>query len=146
MNSASGGGFTLWYPSRPSILRVFLLTFHSYLYSFALRFLFLQTRATSYSFYSSLLYTENEKGRKSEKKLMQPLTVSTVRYCTLLRRKEENLRKNSCNLLQFLQLVTVHCKGERRKTWEKTYPLSYGSRNPNRNLKSEISQDYAQKP
>jgi hypothetical protein len=36
------------------VLRVFLLAIHSHLYSFALRFLFLQTHATSYSFYSSV--------------------------------------------------------------------------------------------
>ncbi len=66
---------------------------HSYLYSFAMRFLFLQTHATSYSFYSSLLYTVNVKGGKPDRK---------------------------------------------------PYPLPYGLRNPNRNLKSEISQD--QKP
>jgi hypothetical protein len=39
-----------------SLLRVFLLGIHSHLYSFALRFLFLQTHATSYSFYSSVSY------------------------------------------------------------------------------------------
>ncbi len=55
------------------VLRVFLLAIHSHFYSFALRFLFLQIHATSYSFYS---------------------------------------------------LVTVHCEGERRKTWEKTLPPS----------------------
>ncbi len=48
------------------VLRVFLLAIHSHLYSFALRFLFIQTHATCYSFYSS---------------------------------------------------ITVHCKGERRKSW-----------------------------
>jgi hypothetical protein len=48
------------------VLRVFLLAIHSLLYSCALRLLFLQTHATSYSFYNS---------------------------------------------------ATVHCKGERRKTW-----------------------------
>jgi hypothetical protein len=47
------------------VFRVFLLAIHSHLCSFAMRFLFLQTHGTSYSFYSS---------------------------------------------------VTVHCKGERRKT------------------------------
>ncbi len=45
--------------------KVFLLAIHSHLYRFALRYLFLQTHATSYSFHSS---------------------------------------------------ITVHCKGERRKT------------------------------
>jgi hypothetical protein len=60
----------------------------------ALRFLFLQTQATSYDFYSS---------------------------------------------------VTVNCKIERRKKKpdRKPYTLSYGLRNPYRNLKSENSQDYA---
>ncbi len=48
------------------VFRVFLLAFHIVLCSFAFRFIILQTRATSYSFYTS---------------------------------------------------VTVHCKGERRKTW-----------------------------
>ncbi len=33
------------------VLRVFLLAIHSHLYSFASRFIFLQTDATSYSFY-----------------------------------------------------------------------------------------------
>jgi hypothetical protein len=36
------------------VLSLFFLAFHSHLYSFALRFLFLQTHTTSYSFYSSL--------------------------------------------------------------------------------------------
>jgi hypothetical protein len=36
------------------VVRVFLLAIHSHLYSFALRFLFLQTHATFYSFYSSV--------------------------------------------------------------------------------------------
>ncbi len=75
------------------VSRIFLLAIHSHLYSFALRFLFLQTHATSYSFYS---------------------------------------------------WVTVHCKGERRKTWQKTIPpLPNGLRNSHRSLRSEISQDYA---
>ncbi len=36
------------------VLRAFLLAIHSHLYSYALRFLFLQIYATSYSFYSTL--------------------------------------------------------------------------------------------
>ncbi len=55
------------------VLRVFLVAIHSHLDSFALRFLFLQTPATSYRFFSS---------------------------------------------------VTVHCKGERKKTWQKIIPPS----------------------
>jgi hypothetical protein len=39
------------------VLRVFFLAIHSHLYSFSLRFIFLQTHATSYSFYSASLYT-----------------------------------------------------------------------------------------
>jgi hypothetical protein len=80
------------------VFRVFLLAIHSHLYSFALKFLFLQTHANSYSFYCSVTvqwYTVKEKGRKPDKK---------------------------------------------------PYPLPYGLRNPYRNLKSESSQDYAQKP
>jgi hypothetical protein len=44
-------------------------------------------------------------------------------------------------LTYFYSKVTVHCKGERRKT----IPPSL-LRNPYRILKSENSQDYAQKP
>jgi hypothetical protein len=36
------------------VLRVFHLAIHSHLYSFALRFIYLQTHATSYSFHSSV--------------------------------------------------------------------------------------------
>jgi hypothetical protein len=36
------------------VLRVFLLAIHNHLYSFALKCKFLQTHATSYSFYSSV--------------------------------------------------------------------------------------------
>jgi len=66
----------------------------SFLYSFALRFLFLQTHATSYRFNSSVTYTVKEKGGKPDRK---------------------------------------------------PYPLPYCLRNPYRNLKSENSQDHAQK-
>jgi hypothetical protein len=47
-------------PNRGPILgrnpnkRDFLLAIHSHLYSFAMRFLFLQAHATSYDFYSSV--------------------------------------------------------------------------------------------
>ncbi len=46
------------------VLRVFLIAIHSHLYSFALRFLVLQTHATSYSFCRVLLYTVKETGEK----------------------------------------------------------------------------------
>jgi hypothetical protein len=47
-------------------LRVFLLAIQSHPYSFALKFLFLQTHATSYGFHSE--YTEKEKGEKPDRK------------------------------------------------------------------------------
>jgi hypothetical protein len=49
------------------VSRVFLLAIHSHLYSFALRFIFLQTHTTSYSFLQ-LLYTAKEKGGKANRK------------------------------------------------------------------------------
>jgi hypothetical protein len=50
------------------VLRVFILAIQTDLYSFELRFLFLQTHATSYSFYSeTLLYTLKEKGGKPDR-------------------------------------------------------------------------------
>ncbi len=48
-------------------LRIFLLAIQRHLHSFALRFIFLQTRATSYSFYSVLVYTVKETGGKPDK-------------------------------------------------------------------------------
>jgi hypothetical protein len=51
------------------VFRVFLLAIQSHLYSFALRFLFLQTHATSYRFFTVLLYTVKEKGGKADSKL-----------------------------------------------------------------------------
>ncbi len=50
---------------RNPVLRVFLLAIHSHLYSYALRFLFLQTHATSTL---ELLYTVKEKGGKTDRK------------------------------------------------------------------------------
>jgi hypothetical protein len=44
------------------VFRVFLLAIYSYLYSLALRFLFLQTRATLIVSTVQLLYTVKEKG------------------------------------------------------------------------------------
>jgi hypothetical protein len=38
------------------------------------------------------------------------------------------------------------CKGKGGKPDRKPFPLPYGLRNPYRNLQSENSQDYAQKP
>ncbi len=46
------------------------------------------------------------------------------------------ISSNSRNLLQFLQCVTVHCKEKGGKPDRKPHTLSYGLRNPDRNLKS----------
>jgi hypothetical protein len=59
-----GPGAKFWDEIQSKVLRVFLLAIQSQLYSFSLRFLFLQTHATSYSFYSALLYTVKKKGEK----------------------------------------------------------------------------------
>jgi hypothetical protein len=54
----------IWFFLRPNswtkVSRFFLLAIHSHLYSFAMRFLFLQTHATSYSFYSLVTVHCNE--------------------------------------------------------------------------------------
>ncbi len=75
--------------------KVFPLAILSHLYSFALRFIFIQ--------------------------LTQPLPVSTVQLLYTVKRKEKNLLK-------------------------KNHPFPYGLKKPYRNLTSEYSQDYAQKP
>jgi hypothetical protein len=46
----------------------FLLSIQSHLYIFALRLIFHQTHATTYSFQSALLYTVKERGGKPDRK------------------------------------------------------------------------------
>ncbi len=58
---------------------------------------------------------------------------------------EISILKTHAASYNFYSSVTVHCKWERWKTW-KPYSLPYGLRNSYRNLKSENTQDYAQKP
>ncbi len=68
------------------VLRVFLLAIHSHLCSFALRFIFLQTRTNSYGFLQ-LLYTEKEKGGKADRK-PHPLPYglrNSFKFCELSR-------------------------------------------------------------
>ena len=48
--------------------------------------------------------------------------------------------------LKLTQPLTVSVREKGEKHERKPYPLPYGLRNPYRNLKSENSQDYAQKP
>jgi hypothetical protein len=50
------------------IFRVFLVAIHSHLYSFALRFTFLQTHGTFYSFYSSVTVQCKGERRKPNRK------------------------------------------------------------------------------
>jgi hypothetical protein len=82
-----------------------------------------KTLQKSYGF-SSLLFTVTSIALPRDFcffKLMQPLSVSRVQF-----------------------LYTLKAKGG--KPDRKPNPLSYGLRNPYRNLKFENSQDYAQKP
>jgi hypothetical protein len=58
---------------------------------------------------------------------------------------EISISSNSRNLLQFLQF-SASAEEKEGKPDRKQYPLLYSLRNPYRNLKSENSQDYAQKP
>jgi hypothetical protein len=67
-----------WDEIQTKVLRVFPLAFHSHLYSFALKFIFLQTHATyymflqtyttSYIFLQPVQYTVTEKGGKPDRK------------------------------------------------------------------------------
>jgi hypothetical protein len=51
------------------------------------------------------------------------------------------ISRNSHNLLRIVKLLYIV-----KEKGGKPYPLPYGLRSPYRNLKSENSQDYAQKP
>ncbi len=80
------------------VLRIFLLAIQRHLHSFALRFIFLQTRATSYSFYSVLVYTVKEKGGKHDRK-SHPLpycfrkSIQLLKYENSLRLCPETSKK-----------------------------------------------------
>ncbi len=83
-NPSTSSGNSLYYHFKPTLshrnktrgwilgrnpdksLEIFLR--HSHLCSFALKFIFLQTYATSYSFWIQLLYPVKEKGEKPDKK------------------------------------------------------------------------------
>jgi hypothetical protein len=54
------------------------------------------------------------------------------------------LQTNVMSTVHLLYEYIVREKGDKPK--RKPYPLPYGLRNPYRNLKSENSQDFAQKP
>ncbi len=76
---------------------------------------------------------------KSPKRFLPCYSKSPQQLCL-----EIYISSNSRNLLQFLKCVSVKEKGG--KPDRKPYSLPYGLRNPNRNLKTENSQDYATKP
>jgi hypothetical protein len=58
---------------QPKVLRVFLLAIHSHLLSFALRFIFLLTHATSYSFFMVYaIHTETSSLKKSQDYAQKP--------------------------------------------------------------------------
>jgi hypothetical protein len=95
---------------------------------------------------TKLLFRGRILGRNPDKSLkFSSLLFKTPLLCLGI-----SISSNSRNLVECLQFsyctVQVHCKGERRKTWWKTIPPSQWFKNPYRNLESENSQDYAQKP
>jgi hypothetical protein len=65
------------------VLKVFLLVTHSHLYSFAFRFIFLETYATPYSFHSSVA-VHKEEGGKPDRKL-HPLPFGLRNPCRKLK-------------------------------------------------------------
>jgi hypothetical protein len=89
---------------------------HCRFYSFALRFLFLQTHATSYSFYSSsLLYTAKEKGGKPDRK---PYLLPYVLWNPYRNLKSEimpiNLKEIVRSWIQLQKLLPMSCHGSSR--------------------------------
>ncbi len=66
------------YPDKS--LNSFLPCYHSHLYSFAFRFLFLQTQAASYSFYSALLYSTHHTPSLWFKKFYRNLKSENSQY------------------------------------------------------------------
>ncbi len=71
------------------VLKVFLLAIPGHLFTFALRFIFLHNHATSYSFFSLLLYTVKGKGGKPDRKAYSLPYGSGNAYRNL---KSENLQ------------------------------------------------------
>jgi hypothetical protein len=85
-------------------------------------------------------------GRNPEKSLknVSPCYLQSLQRLCL----EISISSNSLNLLycSYYSSVTNTVKEKGGKPDRKPYTLPYGIRNPFRNLKSENSQDYAQKP
>ncbi len=87
--------------NKTKILRVFNFVIHSHLYSFALRFLFLQTHATSYYLYSTVKLLWR---RKEEDLIENPIPY-------VLRNPYRNLKSENSqdyaymNLTEWIQLL-----------------------------------------
>ncbi len=90
-----------------------------------------------YKFVKLYVHLRSNSWTKSSQKSFPPC------YSPLQLFLQISISSNSRNLLQLL-VYTVKEKGG--KPDRKPFPLPYGLWNPYRNLKSEISQDYAQKP
>jgi hypothetical protein len=84
-----------WDEIQTKVFRVLLLVLHTHLYNFALRFLFLQTHTTSYSFYSVSVSTLQEKGEKPDRK---PHPLSTgLRNPNRNKSMSRNLKEIGCS-------------------------------------------------
>jgi hypothetical protein len=81
---------------------------------------------------AALIYTRGRilgiNPAKSPKSFPPCYSKSPLQLCL-----EISISSKSRNLFQFVQCITVHCKGERRKTWQKTAHPSLCLRNPYRN-------------
>jgi hypothetical protein len=101
------------------VLRVFLLAIHRPLNSFALRFLFLQTYVTSYSFYSSV--TTKKGGKPTitlslwfKKSIQKPQVWERSRLYA------RNLNEIVCSWIRLLQKSLkslMDMKASRKKVW-----------------------------
>ncbi len=107
-----------WDEIKTKVLRVFRLAIHSHLDSFALKFLIIQTHATSYDFYSSgvlvvelPMYAVKEKGGKPDRK-PYPLPYGQRNSC--INRKYANSQdyaqkpQRNCT---FMKSASVGAKG-----------------------------------
>ncbi len=93
------------------VIRTKLLAIHSNLNSFALRFLYLQTHATSYSSRGQLLYTVQEKGGKPDRK-PYPLPCG-------LRNPHRNLMSE--NSQDYTQKLDIHEFGFCKRTLRQVF-------------------------
>ncbi len=106
-----------------------------FLDSFALRCIFLQTHATSYSFYSVLLYTVKEKGGKPDRKPhplpygfsnQKPQVWELSRLCPKILKKlyihEFGFRYNKSKIYTCITVCSVLLWLRLEKFWQYVYP------------------------